>query len=100
MVKPNTENTPTKAGISHCRRRRKLRTTHAHRAATAPLSRITSKAPPRRKTKNISCGAVPVESASKNKRGSCHRATGEASVWAKLPGTTTVWPAVSLNTRS
>ncbi len=99
MVKPNTENTATKAGTSHTRRRRNRRITQAHRAATAPLSRIISKAPPRSRTKKISCGAEPVARASKSRRGSCQGTTGDGAVWAKLPGTTTVCPAASWNSR-
>ena len=80
MVKPNTENTPTKAGTSHARLPANRRATQAHRAATAPLSRITSKAPPRKKTKKISLGAGPVEKASKTRLGRRQGATGAGSV--------------------
>ncbi len=80
MVKPNTEKTPTKAGTIQARPRLARRTTQAHRAATAPLSRMISKAPPNRKTKAVSRGAAPLDRASKISRGSRQGATGEGSV--------------------
>ena len=80
MAKPNRENTPTKAGTIQARLRRSRPATQAHSAAMAPLSRMTSKAPLRKKTKAISFGAAPPAKASNSRRGSRQGATGEGSV--------------------